>query len=432
MSASKSECTPLRLEAAEDDVVIQDDFGTAQMRSRWCSRAAVLLMTILTALVIVLLVALDLAVLPLTLTPTPDTPGSEEVPADVGAGGVASAPANVSVDGIVEELIHLPKSFRFARQAASATRFFFGRRRYWSSSDRYTRQVKVRNADCGQSTFCFGQPHPMNATFCEMKTGKVCPCGTCCELFPSIPACPNSRLHTPSERACFPGRAEVRVRGRGRVPLALLDIGDEVLVHHRSLGLVFEPVIGFLHALPSAAGVFLNVRHELGTLRVSRKHLLFVVVGQDGRRGGRLAERLKPGDQLLFGGTDGSSTDAFEPIRQSRVLSLDVERDDIGDIVTPFGMYAPLLAAGTIIVDDVIASNYAHIEHHEAAHTAFFAARVWHSLTSRWTRGKLRGEAAAERRAAAQGERLHPLAALLAPLEHSLLPWLQGTRLLHT
>merc|ERR1712151_738977 len=48
------------------------------------------------------------------------------------------------------------------------------------------------------------------------------------------------------------------------------------------------------------------------------------------------------------------------------------------------GMFAPLTPSGTVVVDDVMASNYASYAHvsfpHCALHAVFFPVRTFHSL----------------------------------------------------
>ncbi|CAK0815103.1 unnamed protein product, partial [Prorocentrum cordatum] len=88
----------------------------------------------------------------------------------------------------------------------------------------------------------------------------------------------------------------------------------------------------------AAAGEFLRVVHELGQFRASPGHIVFVAA--EGGRQDDAVQELRAGDVLLaapLGLPPGAP-------RPSRVLS-------VGRGVSTAGMYAPLTASGTIVVD---------------------------------------------------------------------------------
>merc|ERR1712048_161367 len=77
---------------------------------------------------------------------------------------------------------------------------------------------------------------------------------------------------------CFPGQATVQVRDQGSVPLADVHVGDNVLVQHVSGELMYQPVLGFLHAFreqPGKRSMFITLKHESGTFRASENHVAF-------------------------------------------------------------------------------------------------------------------------------------------------------------
>lgn len=169
---------------------------------------------------------------------------------------------------------------------------------------------------------------------------------------------------------CFPGHA-MATSEIGPVPLGALRPGDRVLARTAGGGVDFEPVLGFLHTQPvGAAREHLAVGHERGVLRVSQGHLVFV------QRGGGIADKtaaeIQVGDELL------TSTGAGPSVEVSRVLWIERE-------VASSGMFAPYTMSGTIVVDGVMASNYAAPSKrarlpHWLAHAAVAPMRMYQRL----------------------------------------------------
>jgi len=170
--------------------------------------------------------------------------------------------------------------------------------------------------------------------------------------------------------SCFPGQAEVTVLDKGLTKISSLHIGDRVLVESSAGKLIYEPVLSFIHSGHVGKQVeFLNIQHATGTIRVSANHVLFVATNFG--REDKAAERITEGDELFV--VDAGTS---QPVA-SRVLSVTREFGDQG-------MYAPLTPSGKIVVDQIVASNYAtlHGMHfgHEASHAAFFPLRAYHKL----------------------------------------------------
>jgi hypothetical protein len=170
---------------------------------------------------------------------------------------------------------------------------------------------------------------------------------------------------------CFPSEASVVVDGLGKRPISKLSIGDRILVN-RWDALIYEPVLGFLHFisdLPDAQHEFLYIWHATGVFRATAGHLVFVAtIGSKGSSIAKAVTDLQVGDELLSIPSDAST------IIRSTVIGIRRGKSS--------GMYAPLTPSGTIVVDDVIASNYAtpqpsvHLPH-GAAHAAMFLARAF-------------------------------------------------------
>eukprot|EP00927_Polykrikos_kofoidii_P019602 TRINITY_DN19189_c0_g1_i1.p1 TRINITY_DN19189_c0_g1~~TRINITY_DN19189_c0_g1_i1.p1 ORF type:complete len:420 (-),score=36.61 TRINITY_DN19189_c0_g1_i1:66-1325(-) len=173
--------------------------------------------------------------------------------------------------------------------------------------------------------------------------------------------------------ACFPGEAMVFVEGSGVLPIRKLRKAERVLVQQQSGALVYEPVLGFLHSWRGEAddnASYLTIRHHEGVFRVSANHLVFTEDGD------KLANELKYGDRLLL--ASGVTATSLGLVRSVAVLGVDRgarSRD----------MYAPLTPSGTIVIDGILASNYAThaLErplHHATIHAFFFPVRAYFAL----------------------------------------------------
>eukprot|EP00928_Gymnodinium_smaydae_P028321 TRINITY_DN21617_c0_g1_i1.p1 TRINITY_DN21617_c0_g1~~TRINITY_DN21617_c0_g1_i1.p1 ORF type:complete len:195 (+),score=37.66 TRINITY_DN21617_c0_g1_i1:520-1104(+) len=149
--------------------------------------------------------------------------------------------------------------------------------------------------------------------------------------------------------------------------MSKLVVGDRVLVDATGDKPVYEPVLDFLHSVASDREMdFIRVDHAKGQLRVTAKHLVFIT-SPGGVRTEKYAEDLQPGDELLVTFTGGDGTIPSTVLASGR---------DSGTS----GVYAPLTPSGTIVVDGVVASNYANVPSHGAPHALFFFARAYHKL----------------------------------------------------
>lgn len=167
---------------------------------------------------------------------------------------------------------------------------------------------------------------------------------------------------------CFPGEAEIALADGSKKRIDELKTGEHVLVETFAEGQRFEPVLAFLHQLPGPHES-LTVEHALGTFRASANHLVFVQDAQ-GKRVDKIAVQLKAGDLIYLPST------AAQTERSVEVISVHSSKVDSG-------MYAPLTASGTIIVDGIVASNYASQSQaawipHAAIHAAFLPVRAYH------------------------------------------------------
>jgi len=148
------------------------------------------------------------------------------------------------------------------------------------------------------------------------------------------------------ELFCFPGNSKVMVRGRGAVPVSQLRVGDlawAAIPDEDGWELRFDPVVAFLHQAPELEAEVLRITHEQGKLELTAGHLVFAQ--KEGEAFAPVPARsIRAGHRLAAPWVDGS-------VATPQVLRIDVVRRK--------GLFAPLLACGTLLVDGTAASCYA-------------------------------------------------------------------------
>ncbi|XP_043204748.1 desert hedgehog protein-like [Amphibalanus amphitrite] len=165
--------------------------------------------------------------------------------------------------------------------------------------------------------------------------------------------------------SCFPAAASAlltdgRVRG-----MAQLTAGDRVLTVDASGSLVPTTVLGFLDRRPAAAGEYLHVQLVSGhLLRLSANHVTFA----RRRPEGLFASELRVGDELLT--EAGNGTAAYSAVSNITYKIM-------------AGAFVPLTEHGTLLVDGVLASNYASFPH-RLSHALTTPLRLWPALLSEW------------------------------------------------
>jgi len=172
-----------------------------------------------------------------------------------------------------------------------------------------------------------------------------CSCCTCCGA-----ACGNIITGSPTSGPpsggggmafCFSGDSLVTVKNKGLVTMSDLLLGDNVMVSNNK----YEPVYSFGHKNPDTSVSYLQIGTVPGqSLVLSEGHMITV----DG--GGKVpASTIKEGDMLL------TATDELAVVKYIR----GVERK---------GAFAPFTTSGTIVVNDIVASNYIAYQSSENLH----------------------------------------------------------------
>lgn len=111
---------------------------------------------------------------------------------------------------------------------------------------------------------------------------------------------------------------------------------------------------------------YMTIRHSNGLFRASPSHIVFVI--ESNARLEKNVAELRVGDQVIARVDSG--------VKASKVLSIQHTQGQLG-------VYAPLTSSGKIVVDNVIASNYAVPSlsvnlPHSIAHVVVFPIRAYH------------------------------------------------------
>ncbi|KAM4700884.1 desert hedgehog protein [Discoglossus pictus] len=172
---------------------------------------------------------------------------------------------------------------------------------------------------------------------------------------------------------CFPGTATVTLESGERKSLSKLQSGDKVLTTDEIGQLVPTEVLLFLDSDMKKITTFVALEAEGHPykLLLTPYHLLFVAKDPLSGFLPIFASHVQVGDlvQIHSNGTK---------LLPSRIISVSIQEG--------IGVYAPLTAHGTILVDGVLTSCYAVIEWHQLAHKSFAPIRILHSISSAFTR----------------------------------------------
>ena len=123
--------------------------------------------------------------------------------------------------------------------------------------------------------------------------------------------------------------------------------------------LFFSPVILFLDRDPQERRQFYVLRTESGkSVTLTPTHLIFASQSdaEDDAFSAVFASDVREGDSVLVSTSTGTAV-------EDRVVAVEV--------TAATGVFAPLTAAGNLVVDGVVASSYAVIESQSVAHAVF-------------------------------------------------------------
>ncbi|CAF1121737.1 unnamed protein product [Didymodactylos carnosus] len=144
--------------------------------------------------------------------------------------------------------------------------------------------------------------------------------------------------------------------------LSNLKVGDQVLSVDNGQNLIFEPILGFIHAEPNGFYDFLSIFitapcNDTIVLSVTSNHLIFLYKNAYPI----FAGKVRVGDDLQIV--------VNEKLSYGKVVDVKLRKSE--------GFYAPLTSTGKIVIDNVLASNYADVKNHYLAHIAMKPYKWW-------------------------------------------------------
>lgn len=160
------------------------------------------------------------------------------------------------------------------------------------------------------------------------------------------------------KEGCFPGESKI-VTSEGIKKMKDLTLKDKVLCLKADRKIAFTKIMTFLHYEQCRPFWYLHLQTEEGSsLSISPCHLIF----KANKMGETyvFASEIEAGDYVL---SISSSTQQLEKVKS----------------VTSYvsnGVFAPLTENGTLVVDGIYVSCYAHTKCHTRAHNAFLPLRI--------------------------------------------------------
>lgn len=169
---------------------------------------------------------------------------------------------------------------------------------------------------------------------------------------------------------CFTGNSTVMTDSGQRKRLADLQVGELVQSIDAKGSVVFSEVLAFLDRNVAQQREFVRLQTDDGQrLTVTPAHLVMVWLPHSQRVRYLFADKIEEGDFLLV--NVNSNLVPKKVVHVSAVLAQ--------------GVYAPLTAVGTVIVDQVAASCYALVDSQSVAHWSFLPFRLakglWHMVS---------------------------------------------------
>ena len=194
---------------------------------------------------------------------------------------------------------------------------------------------------------------PSNLNYKESQNVQF----TCQNVYPSI-YCFLENTNPGKGGGCFLGTSTVMTSTGERKRLSDLSVGDSVLTAGDDGQLSFSPVILFLDREPTETRLFVTIRTESGeALTLTPTHLLYASEEEEEGASSNEVDPYSSDFEVYY------ARDVYEGMRvlvlDSAAGSMRPSRVVSAELASESGVYAPLTAAGNLVVDNVLASCYA-------------------------------------------------------------------------
>lgn len=145
--------------------------------------------------------------------------------------------------------------------------------------------------------------------------------------------------------------------------------------------IVYSEVLAFIDRQPDERRQFIRLSTKSGRVLTLTPQHLVPIEGKSAI----FAARVQPGDRLIVRHITSSSLELESndnDILENNVESLSYDEVLEVKLVLEEGVYAPLTAQGTLLVNDVVASCYALVDSQWIAHMSFLPYRLFRSIES--------------------------------------------------
>merc|ERR1719402_632421 len=161
---------------------------------------------------------------------------------------------------------------------------------------------------------------------------------------------------------CFSSSSHVTLSTGSQKSISSLSLGDKVMTLSPSGQEIVTPFLGWIHKdsrVPSNFIKLLTSSQAMVTL--TPEHIIMVHKQGDTMPRMQPAHMVEEGDDLVT-----------KDLKKDKVVSISSEESE--------GLFAPLTSTGTLLVDGLLVSCYAHTYSHHMAHAWFTPARWIHGL----------------------------------------------------
>lgn len=203
------------------------------------------------------------------------------------------------------------------------------------------------------------------------------------------------KAHSLRPEGCFLGTSLVQTKKRGVITMDRLEVGDEILAKGSQNKLEYSKVLMFLDLDAFATKLYYFIKTETdAVIAITESHLIYVANSPNDVPDVEFAAYVKEGmyvlvpeqtvisrtgDDLITNDIDQTvNSIEHKPIKDNGPFKL-VRVVEIKSEMR-VSAYAPLTNAGTMIVDGVVVSCYAHLNNQNLAHLGFLPVRIFDKL----------------------------------------------------